>query len=208
MAPSAVETTTNPSVLLTGDERARMAKASKVDRPLSEFVYGAHPISGHQTEPVTQVRIPRFSTLTDERNFRKLHAAACLRWLGANGYNNEGAGGHVTVRDPILTDHFWINPFCKSFSYMRPEDLCLVNEEGIVVPTGNMHAINPAGFSIHLAVHQARPDVLAAVHCHSVPSKAFSALGCKLEPINQDACRYVRRTFTGKETPYTHLTAY
>jgi len=39
-------------------------------------------------------------------------------------------------------------------------------------------------------VHQARPDVVAAVHCHSLPTKAFSALGCKLEPINQDACRF------------------
>jgi ribulose-5-phosphate 4-epimerase/fuculose-1-phosphate aldolase len=33
--------------------------------------------------------------------------AACIRWLGENGYNNEGAGGHVTVRDPIKPDHFW-----------------------------------------------------------------------------------------------------
>lgn len=124
-------------------------------------------------------------------------------------YNNEGAGGHVTVRDPILTvcstqsnfedhctdssqDHFWINPFCKSFSYMKPEDLCLVSEEGIVVPPGNMHAINPAGFAIHVAVHKARPDVVSAVHCHSLPTKAFSALGCKLEPINQDACRFYK----------------
>src|ERR1700761_5349772 len=102
---------------------------------------------------------------------------------------NEGAGGHVTVRDPIKTDHFWINPFCKSFKHMKPEDLCLVDEEGIVQPEGNMHAINPAGFAIHAAVHKARPDVIAAVHCHSLPTKAFSALGCKLEPINQDACR-------------------
>lgn len=74
---------------------------------------------------------------------------------------------------------------------MKPEDLCLVNEEGIVVEPGNMHAVNPAGFAIHVAVHKARPDVMSAVHCHSNPTKAFSALGCKLEPINQDACRYV-----------------
>lgn len=39
------------------------------------------------------------------------------------------------------------------------------------------------------AIHRARPDVIAAVHCHSVPSKAFSSLGIKLDPINQDACR-------------------
>ncbi|OAG42681.1 hypothetical protein AYO21_02964 [Fonsecaea monophora] len=35
-----------------------------------------------------------------------------------------------------------------------------------------------------------RPDFVAAVHCHSVASKAFAALGCELEPLNQDACRF------------------
>jgi len=196
--PSATETIANTKISVTGDdyahmsgeERHREVMSKKSDRTQEGFVYGPHPISGDQKEPVTQVRIPRFSNLEDERAFRKLHAAACLRWLGQNGYNNEGAGGHVTVRDPILPDHFWINPFARSFSRMKPEDLCLVNEEGIVVPPGNMHAINPAGFSIHAAVHKARPDVIAAVHCHSNPTKAFSALGCKLEPINQDACRF------------------
>ena len=101
---------------------------------------------------------------------------------------NEGAGGHVTVRDPILTDHFWINPHAKSFSRIKPDDLCLVNDQGIVVG-GNMHAVNPAGFAIHSAVHNARPDVISAVHCHSVPSKAFAAFGKPLDMINQDACR-------------------
>jgi hypothetical protein len=190
MAPHATGTvTTDQSVGLTGDERAAQIKQQGKVALSNHFIYGPHPISGAQVIPVEQVRIPKFRDKYAEREFVKLHAAAGLRWLGMNGYNNEGAGGHVTVRDPILPDHFWINPFARSFSRMKPEDLCLVNEEGIVVEPGNMHAVNPAGFSIHVAVHQARPDVMAAVHCHSVPSKAFSALGCKLEPINQDACR-------------------
>ena len=162
---------------------------STTDRPLNHFTFGAHPIPGNQIDPVKQVRIPRLASLSAEREWRKLHHAVALRWLGLNGYNNEGGGGHVTVRDPILPDHFWINPHNVSFSHMTPQDLCLVNEDGVVLPEGNMHAINPAGFSIHLAVHRARPDVVAAVHCHSVPSKAFSALGCEVEPITQDACR-------------------
>lgn len=72
---------------------------------------------------------------------------------------------------------------------MKPEDLCLMNESGEVVEVGNMHTVNPAGFAIHNAIHKARPDVIAAVHCHSVPSKAFASLGCELEPITQDSCR-------------------
>ncbi|KAK5023907.1 hypothetical protein LTS07_009033 [Exophiala sideris] len=156
--------------------------------PPQEFTYGAYQkVGGPSAKPVHTIRIPKFESLEAERAFRKLHHAAALRWLGYNGYNNEGAGGHVTVRDPILTDHYWINPHGKSFSHMRPEDLVLVSKGGEVKEGGNMHSINPAGHIIHSAVHEARPDVVAAVHCHSVPSKAFSAMGCKLEPINQDA---------------------
>lgn len=169
-------------------------KAANVNKDIQEislpgFKYGAYPASGNQTKPITQIRLPKFQTLEAERAHRKLHHAAALRWLGLNGYNNEGAGGHVTVRDPILTDHFWINPHGKSFRFMKPEDLVLMNEFGEVVEGGNMHTVNPAGFAIHNALHKARPDIISAVHCHSVPSKAFAALGCELEPITQDACR-------------------
>ncbi|ETI25557.1 hypothetical protein G647_02330 [Cladophialophora carrionii CBS 160.54] len=155
-----------------------------------EFTFGAYQTTG--TTPVTRIRYPKFQSLESERAFRKLHHAAALRWLGYQGYNNEGAGGHVTVRDPILPDHFWINPHGRSFSWMRPEDLVLMGPKGDIVDGqgGNMHSVNPAGWVIHSAVHEARPDVVAAVHCHSVPSKAFSSLGCMLEPINQDACRF------------------
>jgi hypothetical protein len=90
----------------------------------SEFTFGAYQATG--TAPVTRIRYPKFQSLESERAFRKLHHAVALRWLGSQGYNNEGAGGHVTVRDPILTDHFWINPHGKSFSWMRPEDLVLM----------------------------------------------------------------------------------
>lgn len=162
-----------------------------IDQPSLPFTYGSYAPSSMkpQPTPLASIRIPRFTTLHAERAFRKLHHAVALRWLGLNGYNNEGAGGHVTVRDPIAPDHFWINPHGKSFSQMRPEDLVLVDEDGVVQAGGNMHVINPAGYVIHSAIHKARPDVVAVVHCHSVPSKAFSSLGCRLEPINQDACR-------------------
>lgn len=180
MAPASTTTTDHAPIAVKGTTATATA-------PSTDFKYGTYKSFGKN--PVKQIRIPRFASPEDEREWRKLHQAAALRWLGAQGYNNEGAGGHVTVRDPIKPDHFWINPHGKSFSHMRPEDLVFVNEQGEVVEGGNMHAINPAGYVIHSAIHKARPDVVAAVHCHSVPTKAFSALGCKLEPINQDACR-------------------
>lgn len=187
MAPSAVLPPTETSII----QKNGSVKPAQ-DAPSTEFRYGVYPtVGGPDAAPVHRIRIPDFRTPEDERAWRKLHHAAALRWLGYQGYNNEGAGGHVTVRDPVLENHFWINPHGKSFIHMRPEDLVLVNAKGEVKEGGNMHSINPAGYIIHSAIHEARPDVVAAVHCHSVPTKAFSALGCKLEPINQDACRYV-----------------
>lgn len=110
------------------------------------FRFGTYPVvGGEQAKPVHKIRVPKFESLEAERAHRKLHHAAALRWLGLNGYNDEGAGGHVTVRDPIMPDHFWINPHARSFRHIKPEDLCLVDEQGVVKEGGLMHSINPAG---------------------------------------------------------------
>lgn len=91
MAPSTTTTENiNYDASLTGDERAKLVKILGTDRPLEKFTYGGHPLSGKQIEPVDRVRIPKFNSKEDERAFIKLHHAAALRWLGHNGYNNEG----------------------------------------------------------------------------------------------------------------------
>jgi ribulose-5-phosphate 4-epimerase/fuculose-1-phosphate aldolase len=50
--------------------------------------------------------------------------------------------------------------------------------------------VNRAAFCIHAAIHQARPDVVAAAHCHSLHGKAWSSLGRLLDPLTQDACAF------------------
>ena len=52
-----------------------------------------------------------------------------------------------SVRDPILTDHFWLNPLSQHFSQISVSDLILVNEDGDVV-IGD-EPINAAAFAIH-----------------------------------------------------------
>ena len=135
---------TRPFATVQSTQPAQVTQT--IDQPTLPFRYGGY-VPLVESKPVQRIRIPQFTSLETERAFRKLHHAVALRWLGHQGYNNEGAGGHVTVRDPILPDHFWINPHGKSFSWMRPEDLVLVNDEGDVVDGqgGNMHSINPAG---------------------------------------------------------------
>jgi ribulose-5-phosphate 4-epimerase/fuculose-1-phosphate aldolase len=134
-------------------------------------------------------RYPAFSSPGDERLYRKQHLAAAYRIFAARGFD-EGVAGHISVRDPILTDHFWLNPLSTHFSLMRVSDLILVNEEGEVVE-GNQ-PINAAAFAIHSAIHRRRPDVHAACHAHSVYGKAFSAFGRELSLYTQDSCRFYK----------------
>jgi ribulose-5-phosphate 4-epimerase/fuculose-1-phosphate aldolase len=122
-----------------------------------------------------------------ERLHRKRQLAAAMRVFAEYGFD-EGAAGHMTARDPILTDHFWVNPFGVHFRRIRVSDLLLVDHEGTV--TEGDRKINPAAFAIHSAIHAARPDVVAAAHTHSVHGRAFAALGKPLAPITQDACAF------------------
>src|SRR5215216_2927455 len=128
---------------------------------------------------------PTFETVTEERLHRKQKLAGALRIFGHFGFG-EGVAGHITVRDPEFPDHFWVNPFAISFRHIRSSDLILVNHVGDVVY--GQSPVNRAAFVLHTAIHQARPEVVAAAHSHSVHGKAFSSLGIPLAPITQDAC--------------------
>lgn len=131
--------------------------------------------------------LPKFDTVEEERRHRKERLAAAFRLFGKFGFD-EGVAGHITARDPELTDHFWVNPFGMAFSHIRVSDLILVNDKGEVVE-GDA-AVNRAAFAIHSQIHAARPDVMAAAHAHSIYGKTWSTLGRLLDPITQDVCAF------------------
>ena len=131
--------------------------------------------------------LPQLNTPEEVRQDRKNKLAAALRLFGKFGFD-EGVAGHITVRDPERTDHFWVNPMGKSFKQMRVSDLLLVSHSGEVVEGNGL--LNGAAFTIHSQIHMSNPDITAAAHSHSVYGKAFSALGKKLDPLTQDACAF------------------
>jgi ribulose-5-phosphate 4-epimerase/fuculose-1-phosphate aldolase len=135
----------------------------------------------------TPPAIPEFSSVEDERRYRKQRLAAAFRIFGRLGFG-EGTAGHITARDPERPDHFWVNPLGMSFRQIRVKDLLLVNHEGEVVD-GNW-PLNLAAFVIHSQIHAARPDVVSAAHAHSVHGKAWSSLRRPLDPLTQDACAF------------------
>lgn len=130
---------------------------------------------------------PSFATPAEERLHRQRCLIAAFRLFGKFGFD-EGAAGHITVRDPEFPDRFWVNPFGVSFKRMRIADLLLVDHHGEVVQGEG--PLNAAAFAIHGAIHAARPDVVAAAHAHSVFGKAWSSLGRLLDPLTQDACAF------------------
>jgi ribulose-5-phosphate 4-epimerase/fuculose-1-phosphate aldolase len=130
---------------------------------------------------------PTFDSVEEERTHRKAKLAGALRVFGRLGFG-EGVAGHITVRDPEFTDHFWVNPFAVSFRHIRSSDLILVDHDGDVVY--GERPVNRAAFVLHAAIHSARPDVVAAAHAHSTYGKAFSSLGIPLAPLTQDACAF------------------
>jgi ribulose-5-phosphate 4-epimerase/fuculose-1-phosphate aldolase len=130
---------------------------------------------------------PKFEDVEDERRYRKQHLAAAFRLFGRFGFG-EGTAGHITARDPELTDHFWVNPLGMSFRHIRVRDLMLVDHEGNVVQ--GSWPLNLAAFVIHSQIHAARPDVVSAAHAHSVYGKAWSTLHRPLDPLTQDACAF------------------
>ena len=130
---------------------------------------------------------PVFKTIDEERLHRKQRLAASFRLFALFGYE-EGVAGHITVRDPEKTDHFWVNPFGMNFAQIRVGDFILVNDSGEVVEGGR--PVNRAAFAIHSRIHRARPDVVAAAHSHSMYGKSWSTLGRLLDPLTQDACAF------------------
>jgi ribulose-5-phosphate 4-epimerase/fuculose-1-phosphate aldolase len=132
---------------------------------------------------------PKFATLAQERQHRKERLAAAFRVFSRFGLD-EGAAGHITVRDPEHPDTFWLNPFGVHFSQVKVSNLIRVDHHGEVVE-GN-YPVNRAAFAIHSRVHQARPDAVAAAHTHGIHGRAFSALGIPLAMLNQDVTAFYK----------------
>jgi ribulose-5-phosphate 4-epimerase/fuculose-1-phosphate aldolase len=102
---------------------------------------------------------------------------------------------HISARVPGPDHHFLINRYGVLFDEMRASDLVRIDSEGRPVEAGasddpGRYRVNPAGFTIHSAVHMARPDVLCVVHTHTAAGAAVSAQKQGLLPISQHALKY------------------
>src|SRR5256885_545428 len=93
---------------------------------------------------------------------------------------------HLSARVPGPEHHFLINPYGMMFEEITASSLVKVNLEGQTVMPSS-YFINPAGFTIHSAVHAAREDALCVMHLHTDYGIAVSAQKHGLLPISQQA---------------------
>lgn len=93
---------------------------------------------------------------------------------------------HISVRVPGPDHHFLINPYGFMFEEITASSLVKVDMDGNKV-MDSPYSINPAGFTIHSAVHAGRDDAKCVMHTHSLNGTAVSAQERGLLPLSQQS---------------------
>jgi len=93
---------------------------------------------------------------------------------------------HISARVPGSDHHFLLNPYGMMFEEVTASSLVKVDLQGNIVME-SPYFINPAGFTIHSAVHAAREDALCVMHLHTKNGIAVSAQKEGLLPISQQS---------------------
>src|SRR5512132_1742821 len=93
---------------------------------------------------------------------------------------------HISARVPGPEHHFLINPYGMMFDEITSSSLVKVDLNGNLV-MASPYFINPAGFTIHSAIHAAREDALCVMHLHTDYGIAVSAQKDGLLPISQQS---------------------
>jgi ribulose-5-phosphate 4-epimerase/fuculose-1-phosphate aldolase len=115
----------------------------------------------------------------------RVDCAALYRLVALHGWDDM-IFTHISMRVPGPEHHFLINPYGMLFEEITATSLVKVDLDGaIVAPTS--YYINPAGFTIHSAVHAAREDALCVMHLHTGPGVAVAAQKEGLLPLTQHA---------------------
>ena len=115
----------------------------------------------------------------------RVNLAACYRMIAYYGWDDL-VFTHISARVPGTENEFLINPYGMLFEEITASSLVKVNKLGEkVMPSA--FDINPAGFIIHSAVHEARDDAHCVIHLHTIDGVAISAQEQGLLPISQQS---------------------
>jgi ribulose-5-phosphate 4-epimerase/fuculose-1-phosphate aldolase len=115
----------------------------------------------------------------------RVDLAACYRLVADFGWSDL-IFTHITARVPGAEDQFLINPYGMMFDEITASSLVKIDLNGNKLEDSPF-PVNPAGFTIHSAIHAARHDAQCVLHVHSVNGVAVSAQKKGLLPISQQS---------------------
>ena len=121
--------------------------------------------------------------VSDEEWQMRVDLAACYRLIAMHGWDDL-VFTHIPARVPGPDEHFLINAYGLLFEEMTASSLIKVDLDGNKI-IDSPYPVNPAGFTIHSAVHEARHDVGCVIHTHTKAGVAVSAQKDGLLPLSQ-----------------------
>jgi ribulose-5-phosphate 4-epimerase/fuculose-1-phosphate aldolase len=115
----------------------------------------------------------------------RIDLAAAYRLVALEGWDDM-IFTHISARIPGPEHHFLINPYGMLFGEITATSLVKIGMDG--KPIGeSRYPVNPAGFTIHSAVHEVRDDAMCVMHLHTLDGTAVSSSREGLLPLNQTA---------------------
>jgi ribulose-5-phosphate 4-epimerase/fuculose-1-phosphate aldolase len=116
----------------------------------------------------------------------RLQLAACYRIFAMLGWT-EMIYNHITLRLPASVSggekHFLINPFGLHYSEVSASNLVKIDLQGRVLD-GSPHPVNPAGFTVHAAIHAGLDGAHCVMHTHTTAGVAVACLQGGLQQTN------------------------
>ena len=137
-------------------------------------------------KPLDSVEIPSLQGKVSAEEWQVRVDLACAYRMVAHYGWDDLIFTHLSARIPGPEHHFLLNPYNLMFEEVTASSLVKVDVNGNPVdPTPFI--TNPAGFTIHSAIHMARDDAHAVMHLHTPAGQAVSAHSEGLLPLTQTA---------------------
>ena len=115
----------------------------------------------------------------------RVDLAACYRLVALYGWSDL-VFTHISARVPGPEHHYLINPYGLMFDEITASSLVKIDLQCNKL-IDSPFPVNPAGFVIHSAVHEAREDISCVLHTHTRAGVAVSAQKCGILPISQQS---------------------
>ncbi|WP_296510867.1 class II aldolase/adducin family protein [Rhodoferax sp.] len=131
--------------------------------------------------PATSVQ----SQVSEQEWQLRLDLAACYRLVAHYGWSDL-VFTHISARIPGPEHHFLINPYGLMFDEITASSLVKVDQHCNKL-NDSPHPVNPAGFVIHSAIHEAREDAGCVLHTHTRAGVAVSAQQAGILPLSQQS---------------------